>query len=419
MSDEKLLSVAVSIRNGLAPGTLRDYAPSLVLWREFREESTRHPSKVNPLTLSQLYFIGAPRSHAVLAVLSFLEWLVGTKGLPRHTASHHLTGVRHGFVIHLGESSIFDDHSAIALARKAYTAKNSRSERKAAVVVKIKPLTLQQLDWLRETMWLGSWSSTIDTRMTYMAISLSMNIILRIGEVARDGVYQDPKTGQILRSDHRFYLEDLFLEDSSGRPYDYLTFISSVPPPSIVYIRLDGMSSKTSGRQSVQPRPYHFFLDAPNITPREVQFFSDFLYWISECGVSSPLLPLFSRIHPSTGLHKELTATLYRSALKSSAEHFGLDPKYFSGKSTRGGGASSMAAADRPVEDMRKLTGHANWETTVDHYVTDVGYRGNVFRNEDRKGITTTQLKRSLPAPVATDSKGAPSTSKIREQMSK
>jgi hypothetical protein len=243
-------------------------------------------------------------------------------------------------------------------------------------------------------MWSSS-KSTIDSKMLYMAVALSQNIVTRIGEVVSEGPYVD-KQGQPKKTDHRFHLHELTLEDSEGRSYQVDSYSSIIPPPIIVYFRLDAVSTKTSKRVVVRAKPYHYFLGG-TVTAREVQFFEDFLIWLQISGVHDLDKPVFSRLHPGTGRYAEAQGRDFRQALKDMAVHFELDPIYYSGKSTRKGGATSMHVSGRSDADILGLVGHQQLSTTVEHYISNVGHRGNTFSNADQSQVTIAQLRRNLP----------------------
>ena len=393
-SDATISQVASLLRTGLDPGTLGGYRLGLSLWNEFRHHSL--PDTQPRLPLRDIYLLGANRSLITLKVVEFLTWMTSHKGILPHIAVNHLVAVRHGFTIHLGDGGAFDKGTALSLARSAYRAKSSREELLNSAVTEIQPLIIEQLDWMRQHFWIRAQAS-IDERMAYIAIALSQNVILRIGEVVSEGPYLN-RYGDVIKTDHRFYYGDLLLEDDMGQPHQVDTyFLSPAPRPTIIYFRLEVLSTKTSHRRAVKLRPYHFFRHG---NTREIQFFDDFLHFIELSEVRDLTKPLFSRRDPIKNTYAEAQGRTFREALKAMAAHFHLDPSLYSGKSTRKGGATSMRMSDRPDSDMLTLTGHAHLSTTVGHYITDVGHRlgGNTFRNTDEGQVSLAQLKRSLPS---------------------
>jgi hypothetical protein len=372
---------------------VRGYQPALRYWNDFRHSEDPEKSQ---LSIASVYLLGETRLTVTLKIIEFLDWLTESQGIRPHDAASYLTGVRHGFVIHLGDGEAFDDGNSIKLARKACRAKTSRAELTTAVHnrIEIQPLLPSQLDWMRSVMWCGD-DATIDSKMTYVAVALSQDVALRIGEVVSEGPYVGKSTGAPLKTDHRFIFDELMLEDSHGTSYQIDTYFTNMPRLEIVYFRLDAISTKTSHRVAVRAKPYQFSRTG---TSREIQFFDDFIEWIELSGVRTLESPIFSRVHPHTKRYAEAQGKDYRHALKRMAVHFDLDPDLYSGKSTRKGGATSMHAAGRSDADILSLVGHSNIATTVQHYMADNNHRGNSFGNNDDEQVTIAQLKRSLPA---------------------
>jgi hypothetical protein len=119
--------------------------------------------------------------------------------------------------------------------------------------------------------------------------------------------------------------------------------------------------------------------------------------------------PIFSRV--KLGVTLELTGKMYRNALKVMAAHFGIDPRLYSGMSTRKGGSTGMHVAGRPDEEIADEVGHASFKTTLDHYIKDPGNRGHALRDADSEhAITVTQLKQNLSLSVSAASISANSS---------
>ena len=76
------------------------------------------------------------------------------------------------------------------------------------------------------------------------------------------------------------------------------------------------------------------------------------------------------------------------------AEHFnfGIEPKHFSGKSTRKGGCQNMAVAGLPDSDAARLARYSSSTTTFKHYVKDIGTFQNVVANSDVDRVTGDKL---------------------------
>lgn len=378
MNETSRQELARFLDGGLDPGTLGQYRAADKLWTEFR-----NPQGL--LLAKGLYMVGLSRSEILEQVYRFLRWMVDVKGIPAQTAAAHLTGVRHFFRVNLGDFQAFDTEQ-VMLARKCCRAKRTREELRvaAAAKVEIAPVVPEQMDWMRARYW-ARIQATVEDKMAYMAIAMSQNIILRIGEVAYEGPYGPEK-----KTDHRFFFSDLVLEDDRGRGYGLVAYKAVTPRPKIVYFRLDTLSSKSSRRQA-DGKPYHF---TPGETAREAQFFNDFLEWIERSQVVQADRPLFC--YRSNGVYHDLLGKKFRNVLKTMAVAFGMNPRCYSGKSTRKGGASSMQVSGRPDSHIVGLTGHAAITTTVVHYIRDAGLLGNTFRNSDDTAVKVHHLKRSI-----------------------
>jgi hypothetical protein len=86
---------------------------------------------------------------------------------------------------------------------------------------------------------------------------------------------------------------------------------------------------------------------------------------------------------------------MVREMIKHLKASHGFDPRNFSGKSQRMGGATSYAASGRSTADTLANTGHKNLSTTL-IYTNTAGTTGNALSNT--AVITDKDLKRTLPA---------------------
>jgi hypothetical protein len=342
------------------------------------------------MPLSILYMTTASPRTITLGIIDFMQWLIEEKDVKRETAVNYVTHVRSGFITHLSDISAFDAGSALTLAKTSIKAQSERTERLArkAITFEIQPLLPEMLEWLRGHYW----DAGIDSSMIYIAVAFSYNFITRISEVVNVGPYTDSKTGKIKLIDHRPYFNELVLQTDVGESYKIDTYFNRHPQPMIVYFRLELISNKTSRRASVNLEPYQCYRRG---NAQEIQFFDDFMSWVHQCGVRVLDAPIFSRVHPLTGLHAQCQGSSFRNALKSAANAYNIDPRYYSGKSTRIGGATNMRAAGRTDADMLGLAGHKDIAMTM-RYASAVSARGNVLSNDQSSLPTVDQLKRLL-----------------------
>lgn len=384
------------VHAGLKPQTIASYKKGRDMWVEFR-------SSRNHTSIKGIYMLGQSRDTVLKTIFRFMRWLTEERNVRPHVASDYLTGVRHGFIAYLGDYEAFDSQP-VRLARAGLRKKVTREEMEASARPEIQPLLTEQLDWLRASMWVGP-GATFETRMTYMAIVTSHNLTLRICETCRDGPYFY-KNGDPRNSDHRFYFADLVLQDGDGEIYNSLTYRDADPRPNLVAFKLRHLTSKTSGRESIDGRTYLIRREG---SPREIEFFDDFVSWVIRSRVTKLEAPIFSRV--KLGVTLELTGKMYRNALKVMAAHFGIDPRLYSGTSTRKGGSTGMHVAGRPDEEIADEVGHASFKTTLDHYIKDPGNRGHALRDADSEhAITVTQLKQNLSLSVSAASISANSS---------
>jgi len=393
ITEEKLADIAELLRGGLNPSTVERYNVGLRFWRTFRQAQLGFPPE-HPVPLSILYMTNAPPRQITVTVIDFMRWLIEERNVKSDTAVSYVTHVRSGFVTHLSDISAFDAGSAMTLARSSMRALNTRMERLTdrAEHTEIQPLLPEMLTWLRGNYW----NEDIDSSMTYMAIAFSYNFITRISEVVNVGPYINLKTGKPRLLDHRPHFNELVLQTEQGGTYQIDTYFQNWPLPIITYFRLELISNKTSHRAAANLEPYQCHRRG---NEQEIQFFDDFMSWIHRCGVRTLESPIFSRLHPHTMRYAECQGTSFRSAMKCMAKAFGIDPKYYSGKSTRIGGATNMRAAGRSDADQVGLAGHHDIAMTM-RYVSAVSSRGNVLSNSQEDLPTVNQLKRLLTPPA-------------------
>jgi hypothetical protein len=302
----------------------------------------------------------------------------------------NLTAVRYDFKVNLAAYTAFDGEVMTMARERCRLLKNQEGvDAKGGRQPEILPLLLDQLDWLRQRLWLSE-DSTVESKMAYLAIACSYNIVLRVGEVASVGPYVS-REGAVLKMDHRFYLRDIEFEDSEGTRYNYEEYRKRPRAVNINFMIWTTPSSKSS-KQGPDGTKYFFNREG---SPREKLFFEDVVMGLDLFNVPSMEYPVFSRF--KNGQVLQLTSKVFAEHLKVMATHFGIDPKHLAGKSTRKGGAQNMAVSGRSDSEVARLTNHASIRTTMKHYVKDVGTFGNVFANPDESKVSVESLRRTLP----------------------
>jgi len=324
------------------------------------------------------------------SLVDFTMWMLDTEQMNPSTVISTLTSLRYAFKVEMESYKAFDNEIMTMARERCRLARNAEGVgQRESHQPEILPLLLDQLDWLRTQLWVTP-TATVESKMAYLAIACSYNIVLRVGEVASVGPYVD-KAGKVLKLDHRFYLRDISFEDAIGRRYDYEEFRARDKTIPITFMMWTVPTSKSS-KQRADGTKYYFDREGSD---REKEFFEDLLTGLVLFDVPSMNHPVFSRFR--NGKVLELTSKVFAQHLKEMATHFGIDPKHFAGKSTRKGGCQNMAVAGRSDSDTARLARHSSHTTTYKHYVKDVGTFRNVFANPVADRVTVDKLRRTLP----------------------
>jgi hypothetical protein len=157
--------------------------------------------------------------------------------------------------------------------------------------------------------------------------------------VAASERVKPPLVWKEIKGDHRLFLCDIYLEDTTGVSYSYLQYIDFAPEvrPHIEYMKWDSGSSKSSRRQK-DKLAYHFGRGSP----LEAQFLDDFLWFLQNRGRTSEDMQIFSCVSTSKRAAqptKNLTEQMVRKMLKDLKEEHGLAPQNFSGQLLQADGA--------------------------------------------------------------------------------
>ena len=350
----------------------------------------------------------------VWILIDFLHWMIAPpQSVAASVACHHFTGLRFMFRNHITSLEPFSDES-LTKAKESTLTKSNKEIRERKATYQILPLVINDLAELRQRFFMDA-SASLHERMTCVAIAAGFNVTLRIGEVAYGGPYEKwvpdfqasdpvllaservtpPLVWTEVKGDHRLFLCDIYLEDTTGVSYSYLQYIDLAPEarPIIEYMKWDSGSTKSSRRQH-DKLAYHFGRGSP----LESQFLDDFLWFLHHRGRTTADLQIFSCVSHSKRadqLTKNLTERMVREMIKHLKASHGFDPRNFSGKSQRMGGATSYAASGRSTADTLANTGHKNLSTTL-IYTNTAGTTGNALSNT--AVITDKDLKRTLPA---------------------
>lgn len=348
------------IELAVKPGTRASNLAALAIWEEFRLSAADGYG---------LYLLNAPTTRdAVLILLDFVVWAAQVKEYGANAIKVLCGKIRWNFIGNIGDTSIFDNPSF-------RTALKGLAQHRQTSVVDLKKSPNNALLWIlplndlaRESLWTHG---VQDDRMTYVGISLMFNFSLRLGEVANVGPYNRAPR---FTPDHRFYWCDIILEGTSTNEdadYTFSQYKAILPRPKIEMIMFVKNSSKTSGREKPDGKPYYL---TRNSNPEEM-FLEDFLTWIEDCNHTNENLPIAGRIHPLQLSSLDLHSKRIIQAMNTVGKTQGLQG--FSGKSLRGGGSSSLAAAGYSDSQILNSVGHRSISSNQ-HYQSGT-VSGNVY----------------------------------------
>ena len=334
------------IANSVKIGTRYGHSVAWGVWKLYVE------ARVPPL---DLYLFDLTHRDRVMAMLNFIVWL-SEDGRRQGAIKTILGGIKFTFKCNAVCSEVVDDPSVrsalsgLAISDKSFDLKKAPSQSLLWVL----PLNI----YSRARFWL---STHLDYKMNYIAAALGFNFSLRIGEIAKSGVYDQPPK---FPPDHRFYFCDLKLEDSfdPSRTYTFSEYKSIFPRPQLSVVIFVKNSSKTSGRIHPDGKPY--FL-GPVGSDEEIELFHDFLDWMELCGHDLDAEPIASRLHPITNKFKRATAKEVTDMMREVGADHNL--KGFSGKSLRGGASSAFAAAGYSDSVILNSVGHKSLSSNQ-HY---------------------------------------------------
>ena len=359
LSHPVLESAKVFMEHAVAPGTRASNLAALSIWEEFRRTVRDSYG---------LFLDDAPnRREAVLTILKFIVWAVKERQLTSNAVRVLCGKLRWNFTCNVGDASLFD-HPSLRTALKGMMAADpsvadlKKSPNHALLWV------LALNDMARDMFWVPG---DQDDRMSYIGGSLAFNFSLRIGEVANVGPYY---TGQKCTPDHRFYWCDIILE-SETKDYKFAEYKATETRPHIELILFVKNTSKTSGRANPDGKPYYLTRNSK----QEERLLEDLLTWIEECNHNDEALPIACRLKLNPVKQRDLSCDLHSKRLIAMMNTVGMTQglKGFSGKSLRGGGSSSLAAAGHSDSVILNSVGHKSLASNQ-HYQSGTA-SGNAY----------------------------------------
>ena len=362
------------MESAVAPGTRASNLAALSTWQEFRLKANDNFG---------LFLDDVPtRREAVLTILNFIVWAVEERELAPNAVRTLCGKMRWNFNCNVGDATLFD-HSSIRTTLKGLMATDLS-------VTDLKKSPNQALLWILELNDMARVMFWIpgdqDDRMTYIGGTLAFNFSLRIGEVANVGPYY---TGPKCTPDHRFYWCDIILEGET-QDYRFVQYKAAVPRPYIELILFVKNTSKTSGRANPDGKPYYL----TRSTIQEERLLDDFLIWMEECNHNDESLPIACRLKWNQAKQRDLSFDLPSKRLIAMMNTVGMTQglRGFSGKSLRGGGSSSLAAAGYSDSVILNSVGHKSLSSNQ-HYQSGTA-SGNAYALGAGNPISIRDVKR-------------------------
>jgi hypothetical protein len=193
------------------------------------------------------------------------------------------------------------------------------------------PVTHDMIQWLKQYYW----GVDIDRSMTYIAITLAYNFMLRSSEY----IYSS-STSHAIRAEDLEFISNNNIRIKPWNIKSNLLFITS----AVLVIRSSKSDNLGKGR----------YLHLGRNSALESDFLNNLIQWCGESGLNSQD-PLFTRY--KSGRRKLLTTQMVSIALKLMASTFGFDSAYFASHSLRIGGMTTMIASGVDRNKAKKIGG--------------------------------------------------------------
>jgi hypothetical protein len=355
-------SAKAFIEQAVRPGTRASNMAALKVWEEFRNQARDDFG---------FYLLDAPTDRdAVLVLLDFVTWANKIKGFSANGTTQLCGKLKWNFVGQVANTHIFDNMSL-------RTCLKGIREGSSVSVSDLQKSPNQALLWIlplntiaREMFWVPG---VVDDRMAYIGISLAFHFSLRIGEITNVGPYNQPPK---YTPDHRFYWCDIIFEGADDNTdYTFAQYKATNPRPNIELVLFVKNTSKTSSisdrRAKPDGKPYYL---TKNSIPEE-ELLTDFLLWAEECNHSNQDQPLACRTHAALLSNLDLQSKALVDVMKVVGKTQNLQG--FSGKSLRGGGSSTLAAAGYSDSQILNSVGHKSLSSNQ-HYQSGTS-SGNVY----------------------------------------
>ena len=291
--------------------------------------------------------VGSGRDHLLMdvsererkvLVVNFIKFMVQKKNIGRDEIGRIMSALRFRFVKECAPVAVFSDPSVL-LAKKA----SKRQEKRRCLHLRREqkrrmPVTMDMVEKERERHWVHSLD--LDNNMIYIGIVLACNFMWRISQYVMD-----------LRSEEHVLLAQdvLFLREGKRGIWAWDSKMET-NRDNVVSVLFVVRSSKTShGR--------YLYLSRNSII--ESRTVDDVVEWAVASGIGHDD-PFLSRWLMGANKKKrqlKLTRRMVNTSLKTLAEQCGLESVgfAFSSKSLRIGGATSMVAAGKSRDTVKRI----------------------------------------------------------------
>ena len=275
------------------------------------------------------------------ALCLFINYLDKDLGKSRNSIGSVMAALRFFFLRNLEDIAFFES-KGVKQIRKSLI-ERGRCTAKIPVKGTTMFLTVEMLLWLRDELFSTGKPLDLKRFMICLSIFLGFHFGYRIGEISISNG----------NDDHTMLCKDVIFETFSGE------FIYAIDAKhhlvSTIFLCIVILRSRKAD-QTGGGDPYFIC----RYTDASIQLLED-MFWWAQISSTNPDEIFFYRPNPTrknTGYH--LRSKEIIEMIRTSAKHFGLDPKRFAGKSMRNSAASHLNAQGLPIEACKSVTGHAS-----------------------------------------------------------
>jgi len=311
------------------------------------------------------------------ALCLFINYLYKDLLKSRNSIGSIMAALRFLFLCNLEDISFFES-KGVKQIRKSLI-ERGRCTEQLNVKGTTMFLTIEMILWLRDQLFSPGKPLNLKEFMICLSILLGFHFGYRIGEVSISNG----------NDSHTLQCRDIIFETFDG---DFIYAIDAKHHKiSSIFLCIVILRSRKADQHGGGD-PYFIcrYSDA------SIQLLEDMFYW-AQISSSNPYEIFFYRPNPESkrkgGYH--LRAKEVVEMIRTSAVHFGFDPKRFVGKSMRSSAATHLNAQGLNSEARKSVTGHAStssFNIYVRPTVKDCGVLDLSVTNE----LTTQDIKRAL-----------------------